>query len=237
MRERRRCALYLFVTASVLSGGNSALASPVADAQSALESKAHFIKQMQTVLDSAGLAGRIYYHALCDPNEVRPNTFPQSIRFPQISVGPWASGRPGLATVRAMLRGNREVVVTEGPDGVIRIRIGHTPAELLKTHISTVAFTREEQYDARSAIAAIFHTREVTAAVAELNTRSILRMEDYINAYPHEGAPHLPPVLGDMTLDQALDEVAITFRGIIDYGACTQPHVFDVNFYPAHSDR
>jgi hypothetical protein len=61
------------------------------------------------------------------------------------------------------------------------------------------------------------------------------RSAGHCNARPigYEGAPHLPPLMTNVTVDDALDSVAQTFKGIVLYGACTQPdgkELFDINY-------
>jgi hypothetical protein len=39
---------------------------------------------------------------------------------------------------------------------------------------------------------------------------------------PREGLPHLPETIQNMTVDQALDVIARTFKGIVIYGECAR---------------
>src|SRR3984957_5876809 len=49
-------------------------------------------------------------------------------------------------------------------------------------------------------------------------------------AQPADGLPHLPGVITNVTVDQALDLVAKTFRGIVLYEFCTPPNQFQIDF-------
>ena len=196
------------------------------------KNEAEVLKNIRAAL-AANEAVRIAYQAICIPEEVRSNTF-QHIQFPNVVAHVSSVGLTGLAAIRDVFQGDRNVVVTAGSDNIVRVRMGNPSDDLLKTRISTVAFTREEQYDPNEAMAAIFHAREVIAAYGRWKIQPILRVGDYVLRSPREGAPHLPPSIGDETLDQALDAVAVTFGEITVYGACTRPRLFDVNIFPLH---
>jgi hypothetical protein len=51
-----------------------------------------------------------------------------------------------------------------------------------------------------------------------------------IMVQPAEGLPHLPSTMTNVTMDKALDMVARTFRGVVIYGACTEPHLYRIDF-------
>ncbi|MEI9933220.1 MAG: hypothetical protein WDM89_22480 [Rhizomicrobium sp.] len=201
------------------------------DLHDSIEKKMRVINQLHNALHRTKQAGRVYYRADCVPEEVRPNIFPQAIRFPDLELKDYPLGHDGVRSVHDIFDRNRGITTVEDSANIVRIRINHPSGEILKTLIPVLAFTHDQQYDARQAIGAIFHAKEVTAELERLNMQPILRAEDYISAYPHEGAPHLRPSLRRVTVDQALDAVAITFHGIIAYGSCMQPRVFDVEFF------
>jgi hypothetical protein len=48
-------------------------------------------------------------------------------------------------------------------------------------------------------------------------------------AQPADGFPHLPAVITNVTMDQALDIVAKTFKGIVLYKFCT-PDQYEIYF-------
>jgi hypothetical protein len=47
---------------------------------------------------------------------------------------------------------------------------------------------------------------------------------------PAEGLPHIPRLMTNVTMDEALGFVARAFRGIVLYGACTEQHLFRTHF-------
>jgi hypothetical protein len=63
----------------------------------------------------------------------------------------------------------------------------------------------------------------------ELKLRPMMRVTDMILVQPAGGLPHLPGVLTDLTVDQALDVVAKTFRVIVLYGFCPSSAQYDVD--------
>jgi hypothetical protein len=46
---------------------------------------------------------------------------------------------------------------------------------------------------------------------------------DVIVRGPSNGAPHLPKVMQNVTVDEALDSVARVFNGVVLYGTCKLP--------------
>ncbi len=46
---------------------------------------------------------------------------------------------------------------------------------------------------------------------------------------PLEGRPHLPPLIENVTMDDALNLVAKSFNAIVMYGACTNPNRYRVD--------
>jgi hypothetical protein len=182
------------------------------------------LKYLWPVLKSAGVAARIYYQAVCQPDE------DHLIVFPQIDVQPPSRGQTGLIAVRHMFRSNKNVTVTQDGDGMIRIRIGQFPDALLQTRIATVAFDPIEQYNYMLALGAIETTSEVQSAMGKLKIHAPSRVYDMLTVQPADGLPHLPPEIPNVSMDQALDSVATAFRGIVLYGACQKYHVYELDF-------
>jgi hypothetical protein len=71
---------------------------------------------------------------------------------------------------------------------------------------------------------------EVQSAMRELNIRIPARPLSIGIAQPADGLPHLPSVITNVTMDQALDLVAKTFRGIVLYEFCSPPDQFEIDF-------
>jgi hypothetical protein len=80
------------------------------------------------------------------------------------------------------------------------------------------------------AIFAIEGSHEVVTA---MNTHGIHRDSrpfSLFTAGPDENLPHLPEAISNVTMDQALDLVALTFGGIVEYGTCEKQPTYTVHF-------
>jgi hypothetical protein len=80
-----------------------------------------------------------------------------------------------------------------------------------------------EQYTALSAIDKIGITADIYAKEQGLPFGLAPFVIDHLAGGPIKGAPHLPAVMENITIDDALDAVARIFKGIVTYGACMQP--------------
>ncbi|HZW87311.1 MAG TPA: hypothetical protein VFF41_07635 [Gallionella sp.] len=183
------------------------------------------LKYLWPALKSAKKAGRIYYYAACQPNDNDP------VQFPRISAQPPSISNTGLAAVQEMFEKDKSVKVTEGQPGIISIRIGNVPDAILRTKISLLALQPRDQYNDFLALRAIENTKEVQAAMRKRGVRTVSPIViNMIMVEPAEGAPHLPSSMTNVTVDQALDLVAKTFRGIVLYGACMRPSLYKIDF-------
>ncbi len=185
------------------------------------------LKQLWPVLQIAGEAGRIYYRAPhCEPANVYPAA------FPQIDISAPPKSGTGLAAVRKIFESDKSITVAEDRPGIISIRIGDVPDTVLQTRIPVMELNPQAQYDRGAAIGAILAANEVRAAIRALGIHMPLQITraDMLVVRPAEGLIHLPASITNVTMDQALDVVAKTFKGIILYGACVQPPFFAISF-------
>lgn len=188
------------------------------------------IKYLQLALAPAGKAARIYFRGSCSARGGAGDL------FPVIDAQPPAKGQRGLEGARDIFRKDSDVTVTEGPPGIVRIKFGNVSTDILSTRLTFVKLTQTAQYNPDGpggAIDVIEGTRSVEAAMARLGLRQVPVF--YIGA--REPAlstlPHLAPSIKDVTLDQALDSIAKTFRGVVTYGECTRPNgtgLIDIQF-------
>ena len=79
-----------------------------------------------------------------------------------------------------------------------------------------------EQYNPTLAIGAIESTKEVEAAMRKLQVRPVPAIGVQLLAEPAKGLPHFPPSMKNVTVEQALDSIAKTFKDVVVYGACTR---------------
>ena len=203
----------------ILAAISAALLTEAALANPSPGGKGDFLKYLWPSLHSGAKAGRVYYSAACEG---------QTVPLPEAEVQPPSKGSTGLAAVRSMFRNNRYATVTEDKAGIVRIKIGTVPDAILHTKISTLTISPMDQYDERSAIVAIENTKEVQSSMRRLGIR--LPVIPYIGAVqmPISGLPHMPASVTNITMDQALDIVAVTFGNDILYGVCDQSGMFDI---------
>lgn len=185
------------------------------------------LKYLVPALRQAGKVGRIYYAASCPLDEGYPY-YPYP--FPKLNVQPPSKDVSGLTAVREMFQDDPSIKIEEQPPGTIKVRIGKISDELLQTHISRVTVKPEDQYDSRSVIDAIKDSDEVRLAMHNLGIHVDSRVNDRGVQMPVPGLPHLSDPLTNETMDQALDFVAQTFRGIVLYGACTKQRYYTIDF-------
>src|SRR5947199_9284665 len=68
--------------------------------------------------------------------------------------------KPGLDKVSDILAKSKEMTVTRGQSGQLRVLIGHVSGEILKTKIKLVTFTPIARYNAEDALIPILRARE-----------------------------------------------------------------------------
>jgi hypothetical protein len=208
----------------------------------------------RTLRDSlAGTGARVYCRAICNPESPRADSFARATNFPEVAVTPPRNEKKyslqtfdfpalklaspsgnmtGLLAVRAMFREDNDVIVSEARSGLIVIRIGRPPGLILRTRVRRLNLRTLEQYNPFEVPAAIEETRDMRNAMRRLGTSPVLRFASYPLIEPARGLPHLPPSMRDITVDQALDELAGRFGGIVAYGECAMPRRFAIRFVP-----
>jgi len=172
-----------------------------------------FLHAFGPVLKAAGGAGRLYVHSRC------VGASKDVLLFPRITVKAQANGKTGVAAVRDVLS-DKDVIVAERRPGLIGIRIGDVSNDLLRTRIHVIKLKPMERYNYQDAIAAIIGTTEVQAKMRELHMERSPRVIDYPISSPDAKLPHLSASMTDLTMDEALDQVAQVFRGLLIYEVC-----------------
>jgi hypothetical protein len=169
-------------------------------------------------------AGRLYYSADC------PAQNDESVPFPLTALQPNSKNGRGLRAVRELFKNDANVLITEEPSGIAKVRIGNVSDAVLQTKISLLTLTPTEQYNPSMVFGVINSTQEFKAAKRTMKIRPALRVVSDLLVQPRKGYPHLPSALKNLTVDQLLDLVAKTFGGVVVYGACAQPSLFEVDF-------
>jgi len=186
-----------------------------------------FLQYLIPVLRAAGGVGRLYYRTDCWTEDG------DGILFPQLELEAPAQTQTGSAAIRDIFRNERQVTVTEGQSGISRISIGKVSYELLHTKMHLITFKPSERYNDNQAISAIERTKEFQAKLRELKIEHAPTIYSgrVLEAAP--GLPHLPASLRNMTVDEALDQVAQTFGGLVTYGECVSANgtrLFSIDF-------
>lgn len=138
-----------------------------------------------------------------------------------------------LEAARSVFGGDDNVNVSRGELDNVRITIGNAPGALLRTNIARLRLNEIEQYNPIRAIVAIEATKEVQKAAAALHLKPEFAVGVQLIQRPMPGAPHLPSILQNLTVDQILDIMAARFKGAVLYGVCTegpQPRQFSLDF-------
>ena len=93
------------------------------------------LEYLWPLLSSAKRPGRVYYRAICTPDD---HSYP--LEFPEIDVRQRSNAETDLAVVRSIFRRDHDVTVTEDRTGVVRVRIGDVPETVLHTFIPELSF-------------------------------------------------------------------------------------------------
>ncbi len=220
MESSRLCAAIL-----ILSGGLACLVAvtlPQAESGSpggGQRNEDSVLEYLAPALSSAGEGARLYYRTECD---MRKSKRWDPVPFPRVEVQAPSKGVKGLAGVRAMFQKNRDVVVTEGPSGIIRIRIGNVLGRILQTKIRRLTLGFLEQHFPEWTIYRIGRARGLKAAMRRLHTEAAPFSPPLESVRVIRGAPHLPSVMRNVTPEQVLDLTVEKFKGIAIYGECTE---------------
>jgi len=210
---------YVFIAIASASISISAAASPPDPGSRADERyEDTVLSYLRPALHMAKKVGRLYYVVPCkDPDQDFP------VPFPDVRTQAPLNHRSGLEAVREIFRDDKQVTVLEEPNGIIRVSARQVPMAILQTKIPLLRLSPLQQYNPISAIFALTESKAIQTAMGKLNLREAASAFIIPHNLPAKTAPHLPAVIKDVTLDQALDTVAKTFEVIVIFGECTSP--------------
>jgi hypothetical protein len=103
--------------------------------------------------------------------------------------------------------------------GLIRVTGGNVPRDLLSLRIQRISFRGEN--DPREAMQQLQSLAIVTDYM-RVHHIQFLTVLGGIRAVPAQGGPHLDATFHDVTLSEALDQIAWTFTGIWIYQECDE---------------
>lgn len=222
MEEKSKgiAAYFMTVTIATALTGISAATSPPPDSGSRPDERYEdaVLGYLRPALHVAKKTGRIYYVVPCENPD---KEFP--VPFPNVRVQAPLNHGVGLEAVRDIFRDDKRVTVSEEPDGIVKVRVGQVPAAILQTKIPLLRLKPYEQYDATLAVLALTGAKAVRVAMRKLSLEEAATASSIPLNLPAKPAPHLPTVIKDVTLDQALDTVARTFGVIVVFGECASP--------------
>ena len=178
------------------------------------------------LIDRAGVA-RLYYQAYAP---VCPTDYWGELPFPEIRTHKPPKNEVGVAAIRDALRGNPGVTVTHDPTGMDRVTIGTVPDDILRTRIANISLSTDAQFNSFDAIGEILSSKEVVEAIRVHGYVWPSRVHQGLTQQPMPGVPHLHSSMRNVTVDQALDMVATTFKGIVTYATCSKPRQLVVDF-------
>jgi hypothetical protein len=219
--------LNLFLTTALFAiAAPKATCTGTPDLTAAVRYGEVMLERMQPVLASAGGASRLYYSTPCKYPE-------HLVEFPKLRLRSRPSRKTGVAAVQNLFDHNKNVKVSSSPTGIVRISVGNTSTDLLNTRISLLSFNSHEQYNPIAAIHAIERNESFKEAARKLGLEQPAATFSYNTVYPTPSTPHLPATLRNVTLDEALDAVAHTFKALVIYGECvgqSSPRHFTIEF-------
>ena len=196
--------------AAVSLAGAAGLPKGELDSQRNLEAVLNFLRPAMT---SKGGPGRISYSTVCaQDGAVLP--------FPKLELRPPLTDKTGIDTVREIFRDDKRVKVTRNRSGIMTITVGEPPTDILQTRIRRVVLTPKEQYNEQLAIAAVMRTEEFNSAAHVLGIKQPISVLAVSIVEPTKGMPHLPISLNNVTVDEAFDRIARTFRVAVLYASC-----------------
>ena len=175
------------------------------------------LEYLGPALATAGKGALLYYQGDCREGEKYPVAFP----LPNVQRPP--KDTRGSAAVREIFRDDKNVAIIEGQSGIITIRIGNVSTAILQTRIAHLNLSQLEQDFPSWTIYRLENTKDVEAAMRKLSFDASPFSPGLVNAVVPSGTPHLPSQMNDVTMQQMLELTAETFKGVVIYGACTQP--------------
>lgn len=203
-------AYLILAGAAVSLAGAAGLPKGEVESERNLDAVLNFLRP---ALTSKGGPGRISYSTVCARDgSVLP--------FPKLQLRPPLTDKTGFDTVREVFRDDKRAKVTRNRSGIMTITVGEPPTDILQTRIRRLALTPEEQYNEQLAIVAVKHTDEFKSAERVLGIKEPTSVIAVNIVEPTKGLPHLPSSLKNITVDEAFDRIARTFRVAILYASC-----------------
>ena len=180
-----------------------------------------FIEIMATYRSVSGLPVRVYFQGECG---VTHQPYFQDVPFPVVRMDEAEEGAEELEFLRSIFRKDDTIRIAQDEKKIIRIQIGDPEKDILTTRIANLPLTENQQYNGRRAINAIESSYDVKAASERLGLKQTIPTLLGIGVAPSDKLPNLPAALKGVTMDEALDMIAVTLGDIVIYGACASQY-------------
>jgi len=191
------------------------------------------IRSVIDVLRSGHFSGSLEYRGSCyGENDYVTRTFP-------ITTTPTGHSAPPLQILQEMFAKDEGMQVTQEPDGTVRMVEKAVPQDLLNVKIEHLSFDDERRkkdgwlfsFSPPAVLTFIIGAPEVKAFMKD---QGIGWEPRWVNE-PTTPEPHVSGELNNVTLSQALDYMAKTFRGLWVYKECPgnkeNKRIVDLYFY------
>lgn len=191
------------------------------------DARRNLVSDFRLALSGSDSPLRVNYEGTC--SQEYQHRF-LGVIFPRINVTTPLEEGTDVEKLRSIFLNDEKVSISQGEDGIIRVRIGEPDEEILKTRIESLTFDIDERFNATLAVEIIQGAPEVFASMDKLGLTRPLTFRSILLGPPLDESPRLPETLKDVTMDEALDLVAITFGDIVMYGACSNKYMLK-NFW------
>lgn len=177
------------------------------------------IDRLQPLLNASGKGAVVYYDGICTAA-----LGGQVMAFPGVDLGELGPKEGNFSAIRSSF----PKAIVEERLGILSIKLGFVPSDLLATRIHTLRLG-DSNYDDYLAVMAIEQNPDVEAAGQRLGYGHTIGVINRLVQMRAKGLPHLPATLKNLTLDQAIGRVATTFRAIVFVGTCQDKRVLQLD--------
>lgn len=178
--------------------------------------RAQLANYLEEVLGPVSKAARVYYYVphACGSG---PDA---AMQFPDMDLHTPEHGDIGISGVRRIFSAYHDVSITHHGDKLIAVRIGTPSNHVLMTRFKFVKVSNLAKYNPGLVILGIMHKKSVRTAIA--NAGLTLPITPFVGMVmpPSQRPRHSHGRAKDVTVDEALDRVAVTFNGVLVYSTC-----------------
>ncbi len=162
------------------------------------------IDYLRPALQHVGGAARIYYAGECQAPEKDSTSGFWELLFPAVYLQPPREGATGITAVRQIFRDDPNVAVTQDRSGMLRITIGRVSTIILQTRLPSVTLILASSTLDRSALEKIAITADIYKKERGLPFGLTPYIIDHLVTGPIPGAPHLPKLMENVTVDRGV---------------------------------